>query len=44
MTGLPVKAIFSSVTVYNKHVYSECNLLTQIEQVSFIENVKIFLS
>ena len=33
MTGLPVKAIFSSVTVYNKHVYSECNLLTQIEQV-----------
>jgi len=31
--GVQVKAIFQSVTVYNKNVSSQCNLLAQIEQV-----------
>ena len=33
MTGTEEKAIFPSVTVYNKKYSSKCNLPTQIEQV-----------
>jgi len=31
--GVPEKAIFRSVTVYNINSSSQCNLLAQIEQV-----------
>jgi len=33
VTGVPEKAIFRSVKVYNKNVFSQCNLPAQIEQV-----------
>ena len=33
MTGVPEKAIFRSVTVYNKNLSSQYNLPAQIEQV-----------
>jgi hypothetical protein len=33
VTGVPEKAIFLSVTVYNKNYPGQCNLPAQIEQV-----------
>ena len=33
MEGVPEKAIFRSVKVYNKHLSSQCNLPAQIEEV-----------
>ena len=31
MEGVPEKAVFQSVTVYNKNVSSQCSLLGQIK-------------
>jgi hypothetical protein len=33
VTGVPEKAIFRSVPVYNKYLSSQCNLPAQVEQV-----------
>ena len=38
MEGVPVKAIFRTVTVYNKNVSCQFNLLAQIEQVQDINH------
>ena len=31
MTGVPEKAIFQSVTVYDKNLSNQCNLLAQVQ-------------
>jgi hypothetical protein len=37
VTGVPEIVIFRSVTVYNKNLSSQCNLLAQIEEAEVEE-------